>query len=133
MNLFRHVSSPLHERAYRSVADGFLRPAASGDQLPPSQQDAARPLPDGSLVQRLTFAMSSDASRPGAGKAATSIWTLPPDESCARILAACRSRSSAARNLASHTQSAPARSALIRCQAASRSNLSIASNGVSDI
>ena len=51
--------------------------------------------------------------------------TLSPGESCARSFSARRSRSSAVRNLASHTQSAPACSALIRCQAASRSSLSI--------
>ena len=53
--------------------------------------------------------------------------------SCVRSSAAWRSRSSAVRNLASHTQSAPARSALIRCQAASLSNLPIVSHGSSDI
>jgi hypothetical protein len=84
-------------------------------------------------VRRLTFPMSSDASRPRPGKAAISTSTLSPEESCPRILAARRSRSSAVRNLASHSQSAPARSALIRCQAASFSNLSIASNGFSEI
>ena len=63
------------------------------------------------------------------------VWALVDavSDSCVRSSAAWRSRSSAVRNLASHTQSAPARSALIRCQAASLSNLPIVSHGSSDI
>jgi hypothetical protein len=85
------------------------------------------------LGRRLTFPISSDAFRPRSGKAAISILRLSPEESWLRILAARRSRSSAARNLASQTQSAPARSALTRCQAASFSNSWIVSKGFSDI
>jgi len=58
---------------------------------------------------------------------------LSAEERRARSLAARRSRSSAGRSLPSRTQSAPARSALIRCQAPSSSNLLIVSGVSSDI